>query len=366
MDLSVVIPCLNEVETISKCIKKAKKEIEKLDIDAEIIVSDNGSNDGSIELSKSLGAKVIHVMEKGYGVAVYNGIKSSQGKYIIIADADDSYNFEDLTIFYKKILEGYDIVQGCRMPSGGGKIEKNAMPKSHQYIGNPFFSFICKIFFSLPFNDVYCGMKILRKDFYKNIDFFSNGMVFCIEILIKSIVSNAKVSEIPIKLYKDGRKLSKSHLRTLHDGLATLKFILICCPKWIYFVPAFLFFFFSFIIFFSLNIYPDLKFYNIVLSSLIMIYLSFQLFILGLFTSVRSKNLGLYKGDWLNSFFKIFSLKLSIFISIILVAVSFLITLHNFVFFSKDIEFLLAIFLIFFSISITANSLFVSLLSLNK
>ena len=191
MDLSVVIPCLNESETIATCIEKAKKEIQKLNISAEIIVSDNGSTDGSIQISERMGAKVFPCLEKGYGSAVINGINNSQGKYILIADADDSYNFEDLPIFYKKINEGYDLVQGCRMPSGGGKIEKGAMPISHRIIGNPMFSFLGKIFYSLPFNDVYCGMKILRKNFFKNANFFSKGMVFCLEILIQLKVLNA-------------------------------------------------------------------------------------------------------------------------------------------------------------------------------
>ena len=141
------------------------------------------------------------------------GIKKSRGKYILIADSDDSYNLNDLPKFYKKIKQGYDIVQGCRLPSGGGKIKSGAMPITHRFIGNPLFSFLTKVLYQIPFNDVYCGMKILRKKFFKNINFFSTGMVFCLEILIKSKINKAKMSEIPITLFKDGRKIAKSHLK---------------------------------------------------------------------------------------------------------------------------------------------------------
>ena len=198
MDISVVLPCLNESETIAACIKKAKKQIQLLNIKGEIIVADNGSKDGSIIISKKLGARVINVKNKGYGNALRAGIKTAKGKYILIADADDSYNLNDLSKFYKKIDKGYDIVQGCRLPKGGGKINSGAMPITHKLIGNPLFSFLTKILYQVPFNDVYCGMKILRKDFFKKINFFSTGMVFCLEILIKSKINNAKMGELPI------------------------------------------------------------------------------------------------------------------------------------------------------------------------
>ena len=154
MDLSVVIPCLNESETLAICIEKAKKQIEKLNLNAEIIISDNGSTDGSQAIAIKNGAKVSPCEIKGYGSAVINGIKNSKGKFILIADGDDSYNFNDLPKFYGKINQGYDLVQGCRMPVGGGKIEKGAMPLSHRIIGNPFFSKLVKIFYNVQFNDV--------------------------------------------------------------------------------------------------------------------------------------------------------------------------------------------------------------------
>ena len=150
MEISVVLPCLNESETVGTCIKKARKQIKKLKIKGEIIVADNGSNDGSIEIAKKLGAKVINVKDKGYGNVLRVGIKKSKGKFILIADADDSYNLNDLPRFYKKIKKGYDIIQGCRLPRGGGQIKSGAMPITHRYIGNPIFSFLTKVLYKIP------------------------------------------------------------------------------------------------------------------------------------------------------------------------------------------------------------------------
>ena len=366
MELSIVIPCLNEHETIGNCIKKIRKEINKLNISAEIIVSDNGSTDGSVQISESLGAKVIPCLEKGYGSAVINGIKNSQGIYILIGDADDSYNFEDLPIFYNKIKEGYDLIQGCRMPSGGGKIEKGAMPISHRMIGNPLFSFLGRLFFSMPFNDVYCGMKIIRNNFFKNANFFSQGMVFCLEILIKSKMLNAKVTEIPITLFKDGRKNTRSHLRTISDGLKTLKFILICCPKWLYFFPSFFFFIIIPPVYLLLKMVHHFEIYQVILTNIILFFLSFQFFMFGLFTSLRAKQLGLYEGKWLKKFFNFFSLKFSFLISAFFLILGIIFQIMNIKIFSDELNFIFIIFLIFFSINLIANSLVISLLSLDK
>ena len=206
MQLSVVIPCLNESETIELCISKCKKSIKDMGVEAEIIIADNGSTDGSIDIAKSLGAIVVNVEGKGYGSALIGGIKKAKGKYIIMADADDSYDFSKISEFFLKLEEGYDIVQGCRFPIGGGKIEEKAMPVSHKYFGNPFFSMLSKLFFSLPFNDVYCGYRGFNRLKFLELNHFSNGMVFALENLIKFKVSGAKCAEIPVTLHKDGRK----------------------------------------------------------------------------------------------------------------------------------------------------------------
>jgi glycosyltransferase involved in cell wall biosynthesis len=367
MDLSVVIPCLNESETLAICIEKAKKQINKLKLNAEIIISDNGSTDGSQEIAINLGATVSSCNIKGYGSAVINGIKNSKGKFILIADGDDSYNFNDLPKFYEKINQGYDLVQGCRMPAGGGKIEKGAMPLSHRIIGNPFFSKLVKLFYNVQFNDVYCGMKIIRNDFFKNSNFFSEGMVFCLEILIKSKIMEAKVSEVPITLHKDGRINSKSHLKTIKDGLKTLKFILISSPKWIFFFPSILSFFICSSFFLFILNSTNYNFTNIkIITLMLFFYTSFQFFMLGLFSSLRAKKLGLGKGLWLDKFFRLFSLRLSLIISFIIIVIPFFYLIMDYNFFSTDIVFLLLGFNIFFGVSLAGNSLTVSLLSLNK
>ena len=206
MQLSVVIPCLNEIDTIEKCVKKCIQTFEYLKIEtkAEVIVADNGSTDGSIKVAENAGAKVINIKKKGYGNAIIGGVAHSQGKFIIIGDADDSYDFSKLGVFFNKLKDGYDIVQGCRFPVGGGSIEKSAMPLTHRYFGNPLFSIISKFFFSLPFNDVYCGYRGFRRDIFLELKHFSGGMVFAIENLIKFKVYGAKCTEVPVILHKDG------------------------------------------------------------------------------------------------------------------------------------------------------------------
>lgn len=366
MDLSIVIPCLNESETLGICLKKINKQIENLKLNAEVIVSDNGSTDGSQEIAKNMGAKVFSCKEKGYGNAVINGIDNSKGEYILIADGDDSYDFNDIPKFYNKIKEGYDLIQGCRLPAGGGKIEKGAMPLSHRLIGNPFFSKLVKIFYNLKINDVYCGMKIIKNSFFQNAKFFSGGMVFCLEILIKSKIMNAKIDEIPITLFKDGRVNSKSHLKTIKDGLKTLKFILISSPKWIFFFPSIiLFLFFLILSFLSINNFLSQSL-NIFILSFMFFYSSFQFFMLGLFSSLRAKILGLNNDLWIEKFFNFFSLRLAFIISFIFMVSPFFIEAINYKFFSEEIKFFLKCFNIFFGLSLIGNSLTISLLSLSK
>ena len=206
MDLSIVIPCLNEADTLEICIKKSLKKIKELNIQGEIIIADNGSNDGSIEITKKYDVVLVNVSKKGYGHAIHSGILVAKGKYVLVADADNSYDFNEIPKFYSTIKNNFDLVQGCRLPSGGGKINPGAMPVSHRLIGNPFFTKLAKIFYNVPFNDIYCGMKIFKKSFYDNLNFFSGGMIYNIEVLLKFYVAGAKIYEIPITLHKDGRK----------------------------------------------------------------------------------------------------------------------------------------------------------------
>ena len=202
--LSVIIPCLNEEETLGICLKKIKKAFIKYEIPGEIIVVDNGSIDNSVIIAKKYGVKiVIEDKNKGYGSALKTGIKKAKGDFILMGDADNSYDFSIINRFYKKLICGYDFVQGCRFPIGGGIIKKNAMPISHKLFGNPFFSFLLRLLFKSPFNDVYCGMRAFNRKIALKHAYICNGMQFALENLIKFIISTKNVIEIPITLHKD-------------------------------------------------------------------------------------------------------------------------------------------------------------------
>lgn len=237
LEISVVMPCLDEAETIGNCILKSIYALEKLGVQGEIIVADNGSRDDSVDIAEALGATVVHANERGYGAALMAGIAAARGKYIVMGDADDSYDFTCIPKFYDKLCEGADLVQGCRMPSGGGRIMPGAMPKLHQW-GNPVLTWMVRKMFQAPINDVYCGMRAFRKDFYAQLDQRCTGMEFATEMIIKSSLFGARIAEVPITLYKDGRTLHRPHLRTVRDGWRTLRYYLLQSPRWTFLVPG--------------------------------------------------------------------------------------------------------------------------------
>ncbi len=237
LELSIVMPCLDEAETVGNCVLKAQYALDKLGISGEVIVADNGSQDDSVEIAESLGARVIHVTRRGYGAALMAGIEAARGRFIIMGDADDSYDFTVVPKFYQKLCEGADLVQGCRLPGGGGRVMPGAMPKLHQW-GNPWLTWMVRKMFRAPINDVYCGMRAFRKDFYQRLDQRCTGMEFATEMIIKSTLFGARISEIPITLYRDGRTLHRPHLRTFRDGWRTLRFFLLQSPRWTFLVPG--------------------------------------------------------------------------------------------------------------------------------
>jgi glycosyltransferase involved in cell wall biosynthesis len=239
VEASIVIPCLNEADTIGVCVRKACSALVKTGIRGEIIVSDNGSSDGSDVLAEALGAKIVRVFAKGYGSALMAGIRAASGRYIIMGDADDSYDFGEIPNFVARLREGYDLVQGCRLPAGGGCIESGAMPRSHR-IGNPLLSSLAKFMFRVPVTDIYCGFRGFTKELYNRLEQRCQGMEFATEMIIKSTLHKARISEIPITLHRDGRKTHRPHLRTYRDGWRTLRFFLLCSPKWLFFVPGLL------------------------------------------------------------------------------------------------------------------------------
>ena len=240
VDLSIVMPCLNESDTIGSCITKAKAALATLDVPSEIVIADNGSTDGSREIARELGARVVPVTERGYGSALMGGIAAARGRWIIMGDADDSYDFGEVPKFVPRLTEGFELVQGCRLPSGGGRILPGAMPPLHRWWGNPMFSAIARRWFGVPIHDIYCGMRGFSKDLYQRIDLRCTGMEFATEMVIKAALFKASIAEVPITLHPDGRKKHAPHLRTFRDGWRTLRFFLLCTPRWLYLVPGIL------------------------------------------------------------------------------------------------------------------------------
>lgn len=238
LELSVVIPCLNEAETIGICIEKARRAMRSLGVVGEVVVADNGSTDGSRAIAESKGALVVPVAEKGYGAALMGGIAVARGRYVIMGDADDSYDFEEIPKFLAKLREGYDVVQGCRLPAGGGIIEKGAMPWLHRWIGNPVFTLLARVMYGAPVRDIYCGMRGFTKAAYLKIEQRCTGMEFATENIIKSGLYGFKIAETPITLHPDGRKAHGPHLQTFRDGWRTLRFFLMYSPRSLFLIPS--------------------------------------------------------------------------------------------------------------------------------
>lgn len=237
-ELSVVIPCLNEADTLQTCIAKARRAMDEHGIAGEIIVADNGSTDGSRQIAMAAGARVVDVAQKGYGNALKAGIAAASGRYVLMGDADDSYDFGEIPRFVDRLREGYDLVQGCRLPGGGGKINPGAMPFLHRWWGNPGFSLMARWWFRAPITDIYCGMRAFTKEHYQRLGQRCPGMEFATEMIIKSSRMDARISEVPITLHKDGRLSHPPHLKTFRDGWRTLRFFLMYSPKWLFLQPG--------------------------------------------------------------------------------------------------------------------------------
>jgi glycosyltransferase involved in cell wall biosynthesis len=238
IEISIVMPCLNEADTLEACILKAQRALRENGIAGEIVISDNGSTDGSPAIAARLGVRVVHATEKGYGHALMTGIASARGKYIVMGDCDDSYDFLEVPKFLKKLREGYDLVQGCRLPSGGGTVKPGAMPFLHRWWGNPMFTLLARSWFRAPIHDVYCGLRGFTKELYERLDQRCTGMEFATEMIIKSSLYRAKIAEVPITLHPDGRRTHVSHLKTFRDGWRTLRFFLLYSPRWLFLVPG--------------------------------------------------------------------------------------------------------------------------------
>jgi glycosyltransferase involved in cell wall biosynthesis len=237
VELSVVIPCLNEAQTLAGCVEKAQRAIRDNHIDGEVVVADNGSSDESPEIATRMGARVVRIAARGYGNALIGGINAARGKFVIMGDADGSYDFETIPMFLAKLREGFDLVQGCRLKSGGGTIVPGAMPMLHERFGNPFFSLVAKRWFNSEIHDVYCGLRGFSKSHFESLAQRCTGMEFATEMILKSCLFGARIAEVPITLYPDGRTRAP-HLRTFRDGWRTLRLFLVCSPRQLFLVPG--------------------------------------------------------------------------------------------------------------------------------
>jgi glycosyltransferase involved in cell wall biosynthesis len=238
VELSVVMPCLNEAETLTTCITKARRALEAAGIQGEVVVADNGSTDGSREIAARAGARVVPVADRGYGAALMGGIAAARGTFVVMGDADDSYDFLEVPRFVEKLREGYDLVQGCRLPSGGGRVLPGAMPFLHYWLGNPLFSSLARSWFGAPVRDVYCGLRGFRKEFQEGLGQRCTGMEFATEMVLKAALVRGRIAELPITLHPDGRRTHPPHLRTFRDGWRTLRLLLLYSPRSVFLVPG--------------------------------------------------------------------------------------------------------------------------------
>jgi glycosyltransferase involved in cell wall biosynthesis len=234
IELSVVMPCLNEAETLEVCIRKAQRAMREANIAGEVVVADNGSGDGSIEIAEQLGARVAHVKARGYGNALMGGIEAARGKFIVMGDADDSYDFGHIPRFLEQLREGADLVMGNRFRGG---IQKSAMPPLHRYFGNPALTRLGRLFFRSPVGDFYCGLRGFRKDAYERMGLRTTGMEFATEMIVKATLLRLQIAEVPTTLSPDGRS-RPPHLRTWRDGWRTLRFFLLYSPRWLFLYPG--------------------------------------------------------------------------------------------------------------------------------
>jgi glycosyltransferase involved in cell wall biosynthesis len=234
VELSVVMPCLNEAETLATCIEKARRALDQEGIAGEIIIADNGSTDGSQAIGEAAGARVVAVVAKGYGSALMGGIAAARGKYIIMGDADDSYDFANLGPFIEKLREGYDLVMGNRFKGG---IKSGAMKPLHKYLGNPVLTGIGRLFFRSPVGDFHCGLRGFSKAALVKLDLHTTGMEFASEMVVKATLRKMRITEVATTLSPDGRSRAP-HLRSWRDGWRHLRFLLLYSPRWLFLYPG--------------------------------------------------------------------------------------------------------------------------------
>lgn len=321
IELSVVMPCLNEAETLAICIRKALTWMKDNNVVGEVVIGDNGSTDGSQEIAIKEGARVVAIPRKGYGSALMGAIEASKGKYVIMGDSDDSYDFSSLTLYVEKLREGYDLVMGNRFKGG---IKEGAMPFLHRYLGNPVLSFIGQLFFKCPVSDFHCGLRGFRQDIVKVLDLQTTGMEFASEMVVKATIFDLKLAEVPTILSKDGRS-RPPHLRTWRDGWRHLRFLMIYSPRWLFLYPGLFLMIIGlilggFIIQGPMDMFHRITFdTNTLLYSGAFIITGYQAVCFAIFTRVYALQVGfLPKKDYILKWFDYITLELGLVVGIII------------------------------------------------
>jgi glycosyltransferase involved in cell wall biosynthesis len=322
-ELSIVMPCLNEAETLAICITKAQSFLDINAIEGEVVIADNGSTDGSIAIAKSLNAKVVNAEQKGYGSALKAGIEAANGTYIIMGDADDSYDFNTLMPYVTELRNDKDLVMGNRFKGG---IEKGAMPFLHKYLGNPVLSFIGRLFFKIDIGDFHCGLRGFSKSAYNKMNLKTSGMEFASEMVVKSKLNNLSIAEVPTKLHKDGRTRAP-HLKTWSDGWRHLRFLMLYAPNWLFLFPGILLVLVGLILSIALIVNP-IEFENFTLDVHTLLYTSafllvgFQFIIFyGLTKIFAVENELLPKSSRYTKLFKFINLEKGLIVGFILVCI---------------------------------------------
>lgn len=330
LELTILMPCLNEAETLEVCIKKALKSLEENKIKGEVLVADNGSTDGSQDIATKAGARLIHVPKKGYGSALIEGTKKAYGKYIIMGDADDSYDFSNIMPYIDKLREGYELVMGNRFKGG---IEKGAMPWSHKYIGTPVISFLGRLFYKSKIGDFNCGMRGYNKESILNLDLKCTGMEYASEMIVQANLNGIKITEIPTTLKKDGRS-RPPHLKSFSDGWRHLKFLLLYSPKWLFLIPGMILMLIGLIGSIAF-VFDDLHISSVVLGIHSRLYLGgmtivgLQMIIFSLFAKVYAVNSGMHpREDKITNFLKKITLEKGLIAGFILSIIGIALTIY--------------------------------------
>ncbi len=293
-ELTILMPCLNEAATVGSCVAKARGFLERAGIDGEVLIADNGSHDGSRELAQSAGARVVDVPARGYGAALAGGIAAARGRYIIIGDADESYDFDRLEGFVAKLREGYPLVMGNRFRGG---IRRGAMPLLHRYLGNPVLSFVGRLLFRNRIGDFHCGLRGFDREAVRSLRLRTTGMEFASELVVKASLAGWRIAEVPTTLSPDGRG-RPPHLRTWRDGWRHLRFLLLFSPRWLFLYPGLALLALGIALMSALYFAP-LHFLGVGLDIHSMLYasaaalLGLQLCLFGLFARVAAQSAGL-------------------------------------------------------------------------